>query len=295
MNRFISEETASQMFLLAANVNNVDEEIEKIFPKGKTKINPEVTPPDKDVKEKIETPEKKPSLRFVKKNNHVLQRMNGYRKALAGHFRDFQTRIRNSAKAAGTEGKVVGIVEGLEGTLYKLENGMKDAARVYFPIAIDIGKKFLQAHLRESQIKETIFEAQGKEKGLLVQKLEWNDKYIAESLVPDIEKEITQKIKQAYNSQADFMKAIEEGMSKFEGRIEQYAGAFWSVEEAAVKEAGKGTDLKVNFVGADDGATCEDCQGFMDGNPYPIDEAPEPGTDTVCDGRCRHALQIIEA
>jgi len=66
------------------------------------------------------------------------------------------------------------------------------------------------------------------------------------------------------------------------------------VEEAAVKEAGQGTGVMVNFVGADDNATCDGCAEAMEGNPYLIDEAPEPGSHE-CDGRCRHALQIAEA
>ena len=39
---------------------------------------------------------------------------------------------------------------------------------------------------------------------------------------------------------------------------------------------------------------CEECKAAMEGNPYPIDQAPAPGT-LSCGGRCRHALQIIES
>jgi len=47
----------------------------------------------------------------------------------------------------------------------------------------------------------------------------------------------------------------------------------------------------VNFIGADDKETCEDCRKAMAGNPWPIDEAPEPGT-LKCGDDCRHALQL---
>ena len=47
----------------------------------------------------------------------------------------------------------------------------------------------------------------------------------------------------------------------------------------------------VNFCGADDEETCEDCRKAMAGNPWPIDQAPIPGK-LECGDNCRHALQL---
>ena len=45
------------------------------------------------------------------------------------------------------------------------------------------------------------------------------------------------------------------------------------------------------FVGPDDSSTCEGCEDAVNGNPYTIDDAPEPG-DFECGSRCRHLLQL---
>ncbi|MCK4948245.1 MAG: hypothetical protein KAQ99_08110 [Candidatus Aureabacteria bacterium] len=49
----------------------------------------------------------------------------------------------------------------------------------------------------------------------------------------------------------------------------------------------------VNFCGADDEETCEECRKAMEGNPWPTKKAPIPGT-LKCGDKCRHALQIAE-
>jgi len=38
---------------------------------------------------------------------------------------------------------------------------------------------------------------------------------------------------------------------------------------------------------------CEDCEAAMAGNPWKLEDIPEPGTDTICAGFCRHAIQIL--
>jgi hypothetical protein len=307
-NNLISDETAARLFLMAANQNNIDEEIKKIdFSRdmmsrsifgmdgfGGGGFTPKKEEPkkteEKPVKEAIETPEKDPAVKITKKNNYLLQRMNGYRRALAMAFIDFRKKIIESSKSAGTEGKIVGNVDDLQEHLEFLKNAMVKSAESYFPVAVDIGKKYLQAHLKN--VRESLFEAQGRERSLLAEKLGWNEKYVSESLIPDIEKSILAAVRMPYKSDSDFTKAVSAAVSSYESRIEQYAGAFWHVEEAAVKDAGRGTGLQVNFVGADDESTCKGCAEAMAGNPYLIDEAPEPGSHE-CDGRCRHALQII--
>ncbi len=305
----ISDETAARIYLLAEQLNNIDEEIEKIdF--TRVNVNPFSSfgqpgdlnkpfnadngkkPVEKPVKEAITTPSHDPAVKLANKSKWVLQRMNGYRKALSNDFNSFKRNIRESLKSAGDPGLVVGNVKNLSLHLDNLQKSMTKSASAYFPVAIDIGKKYLQSHLETVKVKESLFEAQGRERTLLDRMIDWNEGYIATSLIPDIEKKVIESMRMTYNSKDEFSKAIDSAVNAFESRIEQYAGAFWRVEEAAVKEAGIGTGAMVNFAGADDESTCKGCQEAMNGNPYLIDEAPEPGSHE-CDGRCRHALQII--
>lgn len=313
----IGDETAAKIFLLACGQNNIDDEIEKIdftrqppivspwgqaFAGGRpvqepaaaagVPAKPAAKPAEIPIKEAV-AGQKDPAFKLTKKNNYLLQRMNGYKKALAGHYATFQKDIRESSKTAGMPGKIVGIVENLEDHLDKFKRGMISAAESYFPVAIDIGKKYLQSHLKEVQIRDSLFEANNVGRDLLAAKLAWNEKFISDSLIPDMQVGIEGAMRMPYDTAEEFMAAINGAVNSFESRVEQYAGAFWTVEEAAVKEAGKGTGAYINFVGADDNATCQGCADAMDGNPYLIDEAPEPGS-YECDGRCRHALQIQE-
>jgi hypothetical protein len=50
----------------------------------------------------------------------------------------------------------------------------------------------------------------------------------------------------------------------------------------------------VNWVGANDEETCEECRNTFKGNPYPISKAPQPGSFKYGDN-CRHALQLTNA
>ena len=309
-NNLISDETAAMIFLLAAKMNNIQDEIKKIdftrmkssmFAGGLPVDGKQAQPADgkKPPAKSAEVPireaigdQKNPGARLAKKNNYLAQRMNGYRRALMGHFGKLQDDIRSNLKTDGEAGKVVGNVDKLSEHLETFRQGMVKAAEGYFPVAIDIGKKYLQAHLKESQVRETLFEANSTAQDLLMRKLNWNEKYVAASLIPDIETKIVETMRVSYDTPEKFKAAVNAAVGTFEARVEQYAGAFWSVEEAAVKEAGQGTGAMVNFVGADDNSTCDGCAEAMNGNPYLIDEAPEPGSHE-CDGRCRHALQII--
>jgi len=49
----------------------------------------------------------------------------------------------------------------------------------------------------------------------------------------------------------------------------------------------------VNWVGACDDETCDGCRKAFDGNPYLINEAPQPGS-FECGKKCRHALQMTK-
>jgi hypothetical protein len=46
------------------------------------------------------------------------------------------------------------------------------------------------------------------------------------------------------------------------------------------------------FVGPDDSETCDGCEEAVNGNPYPVDEVPEPG-EFECMSRCRHMIQLV--
>lgn len=50
-------------------------------------------------------------------------------------------------------------------------------------------------------------------------------------------------------------------------------------------------DILVYFIGPSDEQTCDGCEEAVNGNPYSVDEAPEPGS-FECASRCRHLLQL---
>lgn len=305
----ISEELASRLFMYAANVDNIDEELEIVAEENKTKKEEAKAQfgmgMGKDnfsqdnldstkVKEGLEIP-KKPDTRLSRKNNFLLQKMNGYKKVLNSYFEKMHKEIKNSTKVTESGGLAVGNIENLDRIVEKFGEGMKSAAKSYFPIAVQIGEKYTQSHLREKKIKveETLYEARGIASKVLKNRLAWNSKYIDESLIPDMINGITEVMKSSYNSEEDFKESINEKVLAYVSRVEQYVGALWTVEEDAMKEAGRNTGLMVNFAGEEDGDNCEGCQQAIVGNPWLIDEAPLPGEQN-CFGRCRHALQIIE-
>ncbi|QGH73005.1 MAG: portal protein [Siphoviridae sp. ctCJE6] len=319
--RLIPRELASRLFMLSANVNNIDEEIEKMaqeeepvdYPFGGGNGGgpfqrpgqggrgnngaPAVKEKDaKEIKEAIEAPEKRIKARAMKKENFVLQKMNGYRRVIAGHFKDMLDSVRDNMKITNTHGVWVGHVPEFYELLNKFTEGMREAAKSYFPLAVQIGEKYMQSMLKdvrpEIKIEETMYEAQGKANDVLRNRLLWNDTYLMENLEPAMIVAFEKAVRKAYNSEAEFREAINQALVGFESRIEQYVGGFWTVEEEAVKEAGRGTGVMVNFVGPDDQHTCEGCEHAVNGNPWLIDEAPLPG-EQQCLGRCRHALQIV--
>lgn len=329
----VSDELASRLFLLGMEVDDIDIEVEAAMtdlqsdrarnsqmvtgePANKAPIDqssikqqnnyaaPEIQEALKVIKrlEKalsiregaIEVPEKQAN-RLARKSNYLNQRMNGYRKALSGHFRSFQKDVKESAKVAGSGDKFVGNVKDLSKHITKLGNGMKLAAKTYFPEAVKIGEKYIQSHLisKGHKVQETLYEKQGSAAKVLQKSLDANTNYIDTSLLPDINDKVSGAIKDQYASSDDFNTAVSDAVNSFESRMEMYVGYLWAVEESAVKEAGTGTGLQVNFVGPEDGDNCEDCADAVAGNPYDIDEAPQPG-DQQCLTRCRHALQIVD-
>lgn len=235
----------------------------------------------------------KDGSRFNRKTNYLNQRLNGYRKALVGHYRAFQKDIKASSRVGGTNSQYVGDIKDLSKHLKKLGDGMKLSAKTYFPEAVKIGEKYMQSHLVRTgkKIEETLYEKSGSGNKVLQNSLDFNAKYIDESLLPDINDKLNNTIKQQYETDTAFNIAVAEAVNSFDSRIEQYIGYLWTVEEKAVKEAGSGTGVKVNFVGPDDENDCEDCAEAVNGGPYDIDEAPQPG-ELQCLSNCRHALQV---
>lgn len=242
----------------------------------------------------IEVPEKSGN-RLARKNNYLTQRLNGYRKAMAGHFKTFQKNVKENSKVAGSADKYVGNVKDLGKHIKKLGDGMKLSAKTYFPEAVKIGEKYVQSHLISKGVKvqETLYEKGGSAAKVLQKSLDSNTGYIDSSLLPDINTKLTDTVKTQYDSADAFTIAVAEAVNSFESRMEMYVGQLWTVEEAAVKEAGAGTGIQVNFVGPDDDDDCEDCAEAVNGGPYDIDDAPQPGEQT-CLSRCRHALQIVD-
>ena len=132
----------------------------------------------------------------------------------------------------------------------------------------------------------------GKARDVLRDRLSWNDEFISASLVPDIIAKVNETQVLQAESAVAYRRGINESVLPFEFRVEQYVGAMWTTEESAVKEAGKGTGIMVNFAGADDDRICEGCMDGISGNPWLIDAVPVPGMQN-CLGNCRHAIQII--
>ena len=172
---------------------------------------------------------------------------------------------------------------------------MQASAKKFFPEAIAIGSQFLVKHLKESaEVRKLKLTEAAKDLGdLLGERLDWNEKYLTENFGPAVEGKLLNTLRQPYKNDRQLKIATGVALETFESRVEQYVGAFWTVEEAAVRSAGQGTGLKVNFVGPVDSVTCPGCDSAVAGNPHDIDDAPLPG-EQDCLGRCRHALQIIE-
>lgn len=321
-NKLLSKRTAAEQFMLAINMNDTREELEKMEEEGAFdepefgdnpfNVNPfdnggngRLRPPvresgarkkGKKLKETIDAPEKKlenVSERLARKNNFTEQRMNGYRKALSFVYNSFLKEVEKGIKVSHSDQYgTTGIVEGLDEMVARFSAKMKGAARRFFPIAVDIGEKFMRAELKERNFK--VREAQGSSNDILDQALEWNDSFIEESLSVHVANKIRESVRNPYSSEDEFRGAVRKAASSFEHRIEQYVGAFWTVEEMAVREAGSGYGLMVDFVGPADEHNCSGCENAVNNSPWLMEEAPIPGQQD-CLGRCRHALQIRDA
>jgi len=299
----VSGRTAAQIFLNAANQNKIDEELDKIFEEVEKKAKlpkegePEEVPKEEKtpLEEAIDVPGDDNAKRLAGKTKFVEQRMNSYRKALSGNFLRFRRKVLESLQSDGEEDKVVGNITNLESKVKTFMSEMQASAKKFFPEAIAIGSQFLVKHLKESaEVRKLKLTEAAKDLGdLLGERLDWNEKYLTENFGPAVEGKLLNTLRQPYKNDRQLKIATGVALETFESRVEQYVGAFWTVEEAAVRAAGQGTGLKVNFVGPVDSVTCPGCDSAVAGNPHDIDDAPLPG-EQDCLGRCRHALQILE-
>ncbi|MDP9266474.1 MAG: hypothetical protein M3O91_10220 [Chloroflexota bacterium] len=85
---------------------------------------------------------------------------------------------------------------------------------------------------------------------------------------------------------------VSAAFDSLEARAEMYAGSSWAMYQAAFKDFGMRTQ-QVQFQGPDDERTCAGCQEAVEGNPYMLDSAPEPGS-FECMMNCRHELIPLE-
>ena len=49
--------------------------------------------------------------------------------------------------------------------------------------------------------------------------------------------------------------------------------------------------VEAYFVGPDDEETCPGCHAAVNGNPYTLENVPEPGS-CGCGDKCRHMVQL---
>ena len=317
----ISTETAARTFLMGANINEIDEELKKIEsdkaereakaiddmlatavdPATGLPRNPGAPAKQVPFKESsVETADEKKNrleLRHQRKTNYTMQRMSGYRKVLNGHFKELLESTKSSLKVTSHDGGFYVHSTEFGNALNRFTQKMQESARQYFPVAIQIGSKYIQSVLKD--IKEgyephlSLFEANNKSSALLNERLDWNATYLNDSFEPDIHESFDKVVRNSYATAEEASSAAVSAITKYAGRVEQYVGAFWTVEESAVKEAGRDSDVKVVFAGPDDDHTCKGCEDAVNNGPYPISEAPIPG-EQECLGRCRHALQVVE-
>ncbi len=217
--------------------------------------------------------------------------LNAYESALSRSYNRFAQRLPKTIKMIGPAGAQRAWIPSAKDEVQALVEDMQKVARAYFPKAVQTGAAYVYAHVQDGLPAPKVREAS--QQALVDQKLQKNAQFIQTSLAPDIAAAVDEVAGAEYESQDEAVQALQDTLKGFEGRVRQYAGAYWAAEEAAVQEFGSDFGLQVNFIGPEDEHNCEDCGNAVAGGPYPIDEAPVPGEDTQCRGNCRHALQII--
>ncbi len=141
----------------------------------------------------------------------------------------------------------------------------------------------LDSHLRKAYLlgaaRAGVTDPQPIELGNLDQRLELQHQYLESGFAGDLLASL--------DAAAD-VDDIDEAFASLDARAEMYAGAAWSMYQAGFKDFGRSGQL-VDFVGPDDERTCGGCQAAVEGGPYALELAPEPGGQD-CGTRCRHEL-----
>jgi hypothetical protein len=169
-----------------------------------------------------------------------------------------------------------------------LEDGMLKLAGRYIPEAVAFGESYVKSRaLKEGRITEALGHS------FVKGQMDWNEGYVTESLGPDVRRKLTALMGEEFESEAAAKKAVREASQAFAKRVGSYAGAFWTVEERAVKQAAREAGgMEANFVGVEDSKNCPGCEAAIAGNPWTAETVPTPG-DQECLGECRHAIQLV--
>lgn len=239
---------------------------------------------------------RKQAVKLSDKNKETLRRMNGYLRGIAGEYRKFQETVKkNTEVTTRPSGELKAVMVNFDDHLRRFREGMEKQANKYFPIAASIGANYVRSRLNIKERRSTrrIFERDMED--FIDEQIRWNNAYLKDSLTPAIEKKFDDKVRQrTFATQKDLFDEIDDVVGSFETRVGSYAGAFWTVEERAVKFSADGTNQKAVFVGVEDEANCPGCQEAIAGNPWTTEDVPIPG-EQDCLGSCRHAIQLQES
>lgn len=309
-------ETAQRLFLQALGVNNIDEEMAKEFQEeiqpllgafgqgnshkaaeGMRKLADFIKRNGRSRKVREASfagrnQDLKTAGRLAEKNRQVFRQMNAYLKEIGRAYNSFARSVKEGAKpSVGADGKWSSSLRGLESSAFKFEQAMVSASQRFFPKAADLGATYAEARVAVKENREANIFGRTELDDFVDSQIDWNRSYV-EEMVPAITENIRKKLEdQKFNSEVDFIEAMDAALKAPESRVGMYAGAFWTVEERAVQEFSKGSGIQANFVGVDDDKVCEGCASAIAGNPWPVETAPVPG-EQDCMSNCRHALQL---
>lgn len=226
------------------------------------------------------------AARLADKNVAVLGEMSKYLKEIGRNYRSFSSSVREGAELVQSGGKTRVRIGHAREYVRDFVSDMDESAGAWFPKAAKMGKAYTSSYVagvvREAVEDEDFVEAQ----------VAWNRYYLENSLSPYVRSKLRELELEEFDSEDIARKAVSKVFETMESRVAMYASAFWTVEERAVKDAARGSGVKVNFVGVDDDHNCPGCESAIRGNPWGADSVPQPG-DQDCLGNCRHAIQFV--
>lgn len=300
--QLIPIETAQRMYMAAAGINNIDEEMKKEFAEPApmfTGFGGKPIPKAAPVKESATVPasviaERKKAMKLAERNKATIAGVNAYLREIAVAYNKFSSRIHRAAVIEGVtdpkdpeaKRRISLHIRESKPIVNAFILEMKYLAHKYFPRAIAIGQKYAEFHapvkVSEASFDPSTFQAD---------QLSWNQDFLETSLAPALDQSMTELDGQQFVDESAAQSAIDDSVAAFETRVGSYASAFWTVEERAVKEASAGSGQEANFIGVEDKENCDGCSEAIAGNPYPVDDCPVPG-EQDCMGNCRHAIQL---